>query len=420
MIQLIYTLLIYPIVFLVFRILSFKDSKIRQGFVLRKGKSWIKPIPEGSGVIWFHVASGELEYAKPVIRELKSSGPCFILVTYFSPSVVNALSKTRDVDLFVPMPWDTPWHWNEFLAHYKPEMLAIARTDTWPNMVWQAKKKSVPSILFAATLPGHSGRHASLFGRIFYGRIVEDLEFVSCVSEEDRRNFIRLDPEIKISVDGDTRFDQVTARLAENRELKITKPSGRRIFVAGSTWPEDEDVILPALPEPVSKGLRVIVAPHEPTPAHLSYLELQLNALGLKSSRYSSGAFEQVCIVDQVGVLADLYKFGTTAFVGGSFKKSVHSVMEPAAAGCLTFFGPYHHNNREADILKREGLAREILDSHDLQETLLGELSLPEEKILARKSRTIEFVQEQAGVSRRIADWIRKNKRNSDQARLQR
>ena len=113
--QFIYTFFIYPLVFLVFFVLSLWNPKVREGFRIRRGRAWLKADRSNTQWIWFHVASGELEYAKPVISELKKSAKdCKILVTFFSPSVIAALGKTPDVDLFVPMPWDTPWHWNEF------------------------------------------------------------------------------------------------------------------------------------------------------------------------------------------------------------------------------------------------------------------------------------------------------------------
>ena len=103
MIALLYTFILYPIMFLIFWILSFFNPKIGMGFQLRKNKSWLKNnFNTNKPVIWFHVASGELEYAKPVMRELKKKQDCFILVTFFSPSVLNSLKNTPEIDLYVP------------------------------------------------------------------------------------------------------------------------------------------------------------------------------------------------------------------------------------------------------------------------------------------------------------------------------
>ncbi|MDZ4676640.1 MAG: glycosyltransferase N-terminal domain-containing protein [Oligoflexia bacterium] len=421
MIQTIYTFILYPLVYFLFWLLSFKNEKVKLGLKIRKHKSWIQPRDETTSWIWFHVASGELEYAKPVLRELKKISTHKILVTYFSPSVMKALEKTPEIDLFVPMPWDTPWHWNEFLNHYQPKVLAIARTDTWPNMIWQTKKKNIPSILFSATLPSHSGRAASFWGRLLYGRIVEDLTYVSCVAEEDKSNFLRLDPDIKISIDGDTRFDQVLFRLQENRPIKnlsSTQTPNTPIFVAGSTWPQDEKILIPALIKPVTLGLKVLIAPHEPTQQHLKDLEIQLTKLGFEFVYYSklndtlekadskTLASSPVILVDVVGVLADLYKIAQISFVGGSFKKSVHSVMEPAACGNLIIIGPYHHNNREALSLKTKGFARVVDDSFELESILMNETKLNSNEVEKRKSEITDFIKSQTGVSKKIATWI--------------
>ena len=180
-------------------------------------------------------------------------------------------------------------------------------------------------------------------------------------------------------------------------------------FVVGSSWPEDEAIILPALTHPVEQGLKVILAPHEPTPSHLRDLEEKLSGLSIKSHRYSmleDHLNAPVVIVDQVGVLADLYRLGSVAFVGGSFKKSVHSVMEPAASGALSLVGPYHHNSREALALKNHGFAREIANSQDLNEILMGEMNKTPQEGHGRKQAILEFVASNRGVSHKVAQWI--------------
>ncbi len=402
-----YTFIIYPMVWSGFWLLSWFNSKVNQGFKLRRNKSWIKAFDSKSQWIWFHVASGELEYAKPVMRTLKQSGKFKILVTYFSPSATRALAKASDVDLYIPMPWDTPWNWNQFLDHYKPQVLAIARTDTWPNMVWQTAKRNIPSILFSATLPSHSGRYASFWGRLFYGSVVEKLSTISCVSESDRDNFTRLAPDQSFTVDGDTRFDQVIYRVSENRPLRL-EFNGGPVFVAGSTWPEDEKILIPALKEPIGRGLKAIIAPHEPSDIHLRFLEESLLAHGLKPTRYSElnpGA--DIILIDQVGILADLYRFAQVAFIGGSFKKSIHSVMEASACGALAIFGPYHFNNREALALKSEKLAVEVTNSEQIRNILLKELDLDPSQIILRKKSMKAFVQKNSGVSLKISSWIK-------------
>lgn len=347
-----YRFLLWPALRCGFVLLSLFNGKIREGLNMRRGSPWLgwsrdqKPI-------WFHCASGELEYAKPVIDRLKRASPeTKILVTYFSPSIAKAARSYPGVDFACPSPWERPEDLSAFIEWHRPRALAIARTDTWPEMLRQAKLAGLPTILFSATLPESSGR-ARGFGRWLSRAAFSLLDHVLCVSEEDRRVFEAIGVGGELRVGGDTRYDQVFQRLAHPKPVRaelFNETDARPVLVAGSTWEEDEAVLIPCASE-LRGHLRWVIVPHEPTPTHLAKLEVQLRESGLTFTRYSSASAwssEDVLIVDKIGILAELYSFGRFAFVGGSFKKSVHSVMEPLAAGCLTFVGPFHVNNREA------------------------------------------------------------------------
>ncbi len=144
------------------------------------------------------------------------------------------------------------------------------------------------------------------------------------------------------------------------------------MLVAGSTWSEDEAVLIPAL-APLLKAnkLKLILAPHEPTPQHLKDLESQFKDQGLEIAQFSTASSwtsQPILLVDQVGWLAELYEWGDMAFIGGSFKKTVHSVMEALGAGLKTFVGPKHLNNREAiEFQKVLEAVVVVLDAEDLR-----------------------------------------------------
>ncbi|MNL24959.1 3-deoxy-D-manno-octulosonic acid transferase [compost metagenome] len=182
---------------------------------------------------------------------------------------------------------------------------------------------------------------------------MNQLSAIHCVSEEDKKNLISLKVTPPVSVSGDTRFDQVFHRLENPKPLKnsfLPQPEDF-VFIAGSTWPEDEAMIVPALKNLKDKTCKIIFAPHEVGEAHLVELEKNLYDAGFTSIRYSKAegwGAHRVLIVDQVGILAELYTWADVAFIGGSFKKQVHSVMEALAAGLPVFVGPHHRNNREA------------------------------------------------------------------------
>lgn len=383
---LLYTRLLFPLLRAAFRGLAVFHPKIRAGLRLRaKDSSGVKPwlnwIP-GQRPIWMHCASGEFEYAKPVIKRLKEQAPrTKILVTYFSPSIAAAAERFPGVDFACPVPWDCAPDLREFISHHQPRLLLIARTDAWPEMLRQTHLAGIGSLLFAATLTRDSGR-ARGWGRWVSKATYSYVSQIFCVSDEDRALFAELGCANSTVVAGDTRFDQVKARLRAPKPLREelfalphlphlphlnegsprgsqNKPLQKKpLLVAGSTWAEDEDVLLGVIKN-FQTALRFVVVPHEPTAEHLRTLEAKIASHGLRSIRYTNAPQwneSEILLVDTVGILAELYSKGEFAFVGGSFKTSVHSVMEPLAAGCLTFVGPFHKNNREALEFRRLSL----------------------------------------------------------------
>ncbi len=465
--------LIYPLLYwlatLALRSASWVNPKIREGLKLRSvrvdGKlPWLQG-PRGQQPIWIHCASFEFEYAKPVITEIKRRDPNQkILVTYFSPTVRSAIEQFPGVDAVTPLPWDRVKDLREFLDYHRPRALLIARTDTWPIMLQQTRLQKIPSLLFAATLSENAGRLKPGV-RDFTKWMFSNLDAVFCVNEADREQLLQLGPITNIQVAGDTRYDQVIARMNHPKPLKpfletmkAQYPSQQatraqspesvtrnietpRILVAGSTWEEDEKEILRCLTHLRSKQidhLKVILVPHEPTASHIDALERDLAAQGFRFHRYSkldavpfarsgspfvsmtaANSWPTECdvlIVDQIGILAELYAVGEFAFVGGSFRKTVHSVMEPLAAGCLTFLGPLHLNNREAIEMKTVATpltgfncVTPVNNGIEWGETLIAALRSP--PLLCRSS-IVEQVRLRSGRTSLVVDWVFTHRRD--------
>lgn len=416
-----YSVFLYPLVLTTFRILSILNPKIRKGLELRTRGSngvrpWLSPEFQNQRPIWIHCASGEFEYAKPVITGIKErNSDAKIIVSYFSPTYVKAISQFPGVDHFCPLPWDRSQDLREFLNHHQPQCLLIARTDTWPQMLREAKTFGIPSLLFAATLSQSSGRAKGL-GRWSSRAVFSQLSQIFCVSEDDQIMFRNLGFENCTRVAGDTRYDQVQARLKNPKPLReelFSACDTRPILVAGSTWSEDEVVlskVIQAIIKNQNGSIRFILAPHEPSARHLNELEALLARHEISSVRYSQCTDwreDQVLIVDQIGILAELYGKGQIAFVGGSFKKTVHSVMEPLAAGCITFVGPLHTNNREA--LEFKSLLLSENSSLHMVEVVNDHLSMTSALIKALKDSG-----SLSSKSERIRDEIRKRSGKSE------
>ncbi len=355
-----YRLIYFPLL-IVAGVARFFNPKIKKGFELRKKKQgqppWTMGLDQATEPLWFHCSSGEFEYAKPIIRKLKSKYPQQkILVTYFSPSVEKSIKDFKEVDFFCPTPWDTLGSWQEFIDFHKPKALLIARTDLWPMMLLSAKKNNIPSLLFSKTQSAQPG----FFSRLLQNQLLKMITDIFCVSEDDLKLVNnQLGPSAQVHKAGDTRYDQCVYRMQHPKHLKNLNNFFRPLFLAASTWPQDEEWIIPLIKKN-QIDTSFIIAPHEPTPEHLKALSYELQKRGLKASLYSKTVNwdpREVLIIDQVGILADLYSWTRFSFIGGSVSRSVHSVMESLAFGNLTFVGPRHHNNREALSFKETSIS---------------------------------------------------------------
>jgi 3-deoxy-D-manno-octulosonic-acid transferase len=250
----------------------------------------------------------------------------------------------------------------------------------WPTLAREASRRGTRLGLVSATLAAGSSRRsgaASAILRDAYAR----LDRVGAISTEDADRLVALGvPARRVTITGDARYDQVWARAAGvDRESRLLAPlrDARPTLVAGSTWPADEAALLPAWARTVASrgGARLVIAPHEPTPAHLAPIEAWARESGLRVARLDAGpgaiAEADVIVVDRVGVLGDLYALADLAFVGGGFHAAgLHSVLEPAAFGAGVLFGPRYGASRDARLLLDADAAMSVDGASALHDTL--------------------------------------------------
>lgn len=270
------------------------------------------PAKSVEGCYWFHAASGEIEYCKSVIRLLKQQKPkAQVVVTYTSPSAEKLFQNIKEhVDLFLPLPWDQPEKIKELIKLLGPGILIFSRTDLWPELIHQANLQKIPLGLISA-LPAKT---------ISQKWLRPKFSFISTVE-----------------ADGDTRFDQVFFRLSQESRFHLA--NSQKSFVCGSTWTQDEEVLFSVFPEVIKRGYHIVLSPHDVNSANIERVRLQIE---------SSGLGQHITLIDKVGVLADAYRTASMAFVGGSFRDRIHSVMEPLCCGVPVLTGPYFENNPEA------------------------------------------------------------------------
>ncbi len=378
-----------PLMGIGMRIAARFNEKARDAFNGRKG--WKQSLerqlktrrtPDGRR-LWIHAASvGEFEQAKPLLETLHPQYEC--VVSCFSPSVYGMASRFRFQDAVVYLPLDYRRNIRAFLDIVQPSAAVFSKFDVWPNCVWEASARGIPCALIAGTLHEGSKRLRPL-ARGLFRSVYQELRLQCAVTEEDAERLRELCGKTsggkrsgagpRILVAGDTRYDQVFAR---SKSVKGDPPERRGLtVVAGSIYAEDENVLLPAFARLKERrpdsGLCAV--PHEPTESNLRALERRLKAHRLSYGRLSAlgshwrGA--DVVVVDSVGLLAGLYRFGGIAFVGGSFKARVHNVMEPAVFGKPVLFGPKIDNSPEAGALLKAGAAVKTDDENALADALI-------------------------------------------------
>ncbi len=320
-------------------------------------------------LIWFHAASvGEGRQAEAVLRRLRSARPGWqIAYTHTSPSA-ERLAAGMPADVADYLPADTRRDTAAALDALQPSALIFAATDLWPELVAQARLRKVPLGLVSATLAPTSSRRGRL-ARALLGGSYRALDAVGAIDPRDADELVRLGVRSdRITVTGDTRHDAAAARLARSAldelpELGALRAPGPPIVVAGSTWASDEDELLGAVAAVRGRHpMRLVIAPHEPSARHLEALERRIATVlpGLAASRLSGlsgpGGAWDACVVDRLGLLADLYRIAAVAYVGGGFHDAgLHSVIEPAAARVPVLFGPRWRSSRDAGLLLDAG-----------------------------------------------------------------
>ncbi|MGH7505005.1 MAG: 3-deoxy-D-manno-octulosonic acid transferase, partial [Longimicrobiales bacterium] len=373
-------------------------GKVGRGLRARRGvvqrlTSWARDHRDATlPLVWVHAPSvGEALMGQAIVGALRDDDTRVqVVFTHFSPSAERVAARVG-ADVTDYLPWDTGPDVRAVLAALTPAVIAFVRTEIWPVVTREAERAGVRlALLYAVLVSGSSrtGRIARRLLRPGYRR----LDAIGAVSAADAARFGALGvPPERVHVTGDARFDQVNLRV---RDIDRTSPLLRTLadptavtMVAGSTWPRDDELLIPAFAAiRASGGVRLIIAPHEPTPLHLEQLERRIAVHGVAARRLSSiesrdARPAEVIIVDRVGVLADLYVLADFAYVGGGFGGAgLHSVVEPAALGKPVMFGPRHGNAREADELVAEGGAVVVRNGGEMLATLSRLAARPEDR----------------------------------------
>lgn len=415
---LIYNVLIIPGFWLLLQVASLFNSKIRRGIKGRRGMMERLEVEVQRLTrprrFWFHSSSmGEFEQAKPIIAELrKRYDDIDIIVSFFSPSGYDPSRNYKLADLITYLPYDSVGNVRQFLDLIRPTIAIMVRYDTWPNHVWELSNRGIPILIANATLRKRSTRHYPLL-RSFHRNVYNHITSILTVSQGDVeafQNFGLTHPELHVI--GETRYDQVWQRSIEARTKHLI-PSHilkrKKVFVVGSSWEEDEAVLLPAfrrIAQHDSNTLMILV-PHEPTLQTLDRLELALS-YSMRSIRFSDlndYSNENVILVDSIGILTSLYQYADVAYVGGSFRQGIHNVLEPAVYGVPVLYGPKHENSQEAIALARRGGGIVITQAEQCYSELRRMFNDKKARLRAG-AESQRLVEENVGATQRFIEYL--------------
>lgn len=323
-------------------------------------------ISAGNPVIWMHCASlGEFEQGRPLLESLRSRYPNYrILLTFFSPSGYEIRKNYAGADWVFYLPIDGPGNARRFLEIVQPRLVIFVKYEFWYYYLKKIRYRQIPLLLVSAVF------WAKMSFFRWYGSLPRkmlarfDQLFVQDEISQDLMKKIGLGNITQVS--GDTRFDRVVSIAQDSqRNDKVDRfASGRKLIIAGSTWPADEQMLNELLRTLDSSKIALVLAPHEIGTEHLNNIRASFsNAVFyseyLNSAGEDHGPFNCL-VIDNIGMLSQLYRHAWVAYIGGGFGKGIHNTLEAAVYGCPVLFGPVYHKFREAKELIAVGAGFEI------------------------------------------------------------
>lgn len=409
-----YNRLILPMLWGGSNVLAPFHGKVREGLNGRRGLAdRVRAFRETIGdrkVLLFHCASaGELEALKPIAAEFDRNCVA-VAVSYFSPSARTALRDGGEFDFADFSPIDSVRDVFEYLQTLQPSAVAITKHDIWPNFAWETSGLGIPLFLINGNFHAASSRQWPL-ARQFHTAVYSGFREVMTVSDEDteraRRLVMKAD---RVRTVGDARYDRVLTRAREQRPLPegVAERCGNRwVVVAGSTHPDDEELLLPLVRtlRESNPNLLLLLVPHDPSPLARRRILAQCRRYGLRCEDLDAEkrlSNSEILLINRSGILADLYPVGHIAYVGGGFGRGVHSVLEPMASGSPVVCGPNIGVSHEAGEAEKRGIVRVVTGRRNCSEWISG-LMRDAVRLEGLRHQARDFVESRSGVARAIA-----------------
>ncbi len=362
--------------------------------------------------VWFHAASlGEFEQGRPLMEQLRKEHPEYkILLTFFSPSGYEVRKNYEGADIITYLPLDTITNARRFLRLIRPVMAFFIKYEFWYNYLHILKHRNVP-VYSVSSIFRPDQVFFKWYGRQ-YGRVLNCFTHFFVQNEISKELLAKIGLH-NVSIVGDTRFDRVLQIKEASKQLPIVEEfieerdnQKPHVFVAGSSWPPDEEIFIKYFNE--HRDWKLIIAPHVIGEDHLKQIEKLLE--GRKVVRYTSieksadlSSYD-VLIIDCFGLLSSIYHYGDVAYVGGGFGVGIHNLLEAAVWDVPVFFGPNNQRFQEAQGLKASG-GFEITNYADFER--LMDRFIADETYLKEQGRLAgQYVKGKTGATKEVLSSV--------------
>ena len=383
----------------------------REAFKILKQK-----VDPNAKYIWFHAASlGEFEQGRPLMERIRKDNPQYkILLTFYSPSGYEVRKNYEGADIICYMPVDTRLNAIRFLRLVRPVMAFFIKYEFWSNFLHILKHRNIPTYSVSSIF-----REDQVFFK-WYGRSYAGV--LKCftrffVQNEESKRLLEGIGITAVDVVGDTRFDRVLQIKEAAKQLPICEAFRTgvassqsadvphhdfKVFVAGSSWPPDENIFIPFFNE--HKDWRLLIAPHVIAEEHLKLILSLIK--GKKVVRYTQTTPEEaaeadVLIIDCFGLLSSMYNYGDVAYIGGGFGVGIHNTLEAAVWNMPVIFGPNNKKFQEAQGLLKSGGGFEINTYEDFS-GLMSSLMNDETFLKQAGDKAGAFVAHLAGATDKV------------------
>lgn len=403
-----YNLLVFKATILL-SILSFFSKKLKL-FVGGRKETFSKIAAlKNDNTIWIHAASlGEFEQAIPIIEALKKDYNQYkILVTFFSPSGYEIRKNYSLADVVCYMPLDSKANARNFIEIVNPTLAIFIKYEFWPNFLNELKKKEIPTVLVSGIL-----RKDQIFFKFYGGFMRKSLQafhhfFVQNQTSKELLKSINFE---NVTISGDTRFDRVSKILEQDNSLTFINEfkNNEYTIVAGSTWKEDEELLVNYINNSILENQKIIIAPHNIKQEAITALQKSINK---KTVLYSAKASEklaeyQVFIIDTIGILTKIYAIADVAYVGGGLKTGLHNILEPATFGIPVVIGDKYSKFKEAvDLVHLKGCIS--ISNQKEFSSIFDKLNTDESYRKSTGNINNKYIQEHLGATKKIRNYLK-------------